>query len=137
MQLRLLACLAIAVVGSVAHAAQYECTISRIDFGDEIGNGVKEMFAKKLVGKALLVDTQDGVMTGVLNNSLFKPPLVLNHGDSENSFVAVTIVSPKLDKGVVGVDTRILTIKTWEPGKKKPFSLFWDDMLLRGRCVTR
>ena len=134
---RLIVYLAIATVGPATRAAQYECTISRIDFGDEISIGVKEMFIKQLVGKALLVDTQDGVMTGVLNNSLFKTPLVLNHGDSENSFVAATIVSPKFDKGVVGVDTRILTIKTWEAGAKKPFSLFWDDMLLRGRCVAR
>ena len=134
---RLIVYLAIAAVGPATRAAQCECTISRIDFGDEIGIGVKEMFIKQLVGKALLVDTRDGVMTGVLSNSLFKPPVVLNHGDGDNSFVAATIVSPKLDQGVVGVDTRIVTIKTWETGNKKPFSLFWDDMLLRGRCVAR
>jgi len=125
------------IASSMSTSAEYECTISRIDFGDDIDISVKEMFTKQLVGKTLLVNTQDGVMTGVLNNSLFKPPVVLNHGDSDNSFVAATIVSPKVDKGVVGVDTRILTIKTWATGKKKPFSLFWDDMLLRGRCVTR
>jgi hypothetical protein len=124
------------LASSISGSAEYECTISRIDFGDDIDISEKETFIKQLVGKTLLVDTQDGVMTGVLNNSLFKPPLVLNHGDSENSFVAATIVSPKLDKGVVGVDTRILTIKTWATGKKKPFSLFWDDMLMRGRCTS-
>ena len=125
------------IASSISASAEYECTIFRIDFGDDIDIGVKEMFTKQLVGKTLLINTQDGVMTGVLNNGLFKPPLVLNHGDSENSFVAATIVSPILDKGVVGTDTRILTIQTWATGKKKPFSLFWDDMLLRGRCVTR
>ena len=93
--------IALAIASSISVSAEYECTISRIDFGDDINVDTKEMFTKQLVGKTLLVDTRDGVMTGVLNNNLFKPPLVLNHGDSENSFVAATIVSPKLDKGVV------------------------------------
>ncbi len=128
---------ALIVASSISASADYECTISRIDFGDDIDIGVKEMFSRQSIGKTFLVDTQDGRMTGVINNSLFKSPLVLSHGDSENSFVAATIVSPKLDKGVVGVDTRILRIKTWATARNKPFSLFWDDMLFRGRCVTR
>jgi hypothetical protein len=116
-------------------AAQYRCTIQRIDFSDETGGGERAMFTKQLVGGRLIVDTHTGVMTGALRNSLFKAPLVLNHGDNQNSFVSATIVSPKFDKGVVGVDTRILTINTWRPTNRKPFSLFWDDMLMRGNCI--
>ncbi len=137
MYIKAIVVMGLAVASTISVSAEYECTILRIDFGDETDGSVKEMFTKQLVGKTVLVDTRDGVMTGALNNSLFKPPLVISHGDSENSFVAATMVSPKLDKGVVGVDTRILTIKTWETGNRKPFSLFWDDMLLRGRCTTR
>jgi len=119
---------------AVGLTAEYKCTISRIDFGDDLEVGVKERWNKQLVGKFLLVDTRTGVMTGALNNSLYKPPLLLNSGDSENSFVSATIVSPRFDQGVVGVDTRIITIQTWKSGSRKPFSLFWDDMLMRGRC---
>jgi hypothetical protein len=128
--------IALFIASTVGSTANYRCSIERIDFSDETDRGVREMHIKNLVGKQFAVDTTDGVMTGVLNNSLFKPPLVLNHGDSENSFVTATIVSPKFDQGVVGVDTRILTIKTWHSTRRKPFSLFWDDMLMRGACVT-
>lgn len=73
-------------------------------------------------------------MTGAFQNNLFKPPFVFNHGDDSNSFVVGTIVSPKIDNGVVGTDMRILTIKTRRNGGEKPFSLFWDDIVFRGSC---
>jgi hypothetical protein len=132
--MKLLVPLLMCFASAVGLTAEYKCTISRIDFGDDIDVGVKERWNKQLIGKFLLVDTRTGVMTGALNNSLYKPPLLLNGGDSENSFVSATIVSPRFDADVVGVDTRIITIKTWQSGSKKPFSLFWDDMLMRGRC---
>jgi hypothetical protein len=128
---------ALALGSAGASAAQYVCVIKSANFGDDVEPGVRQMFGGEYIGKSFSVDTRDGVMRGVLRNDLFKAPWVLNHGDEENSFVSAVIVSPKTDAGVVGVDTRILTIKTYAETKKKPFSLFWDDILFRGTCVSQ
>lgn len=123
------------LIVSPAYAEQFVCTIRSANFGDDIEVSVQEMWKKRHINKSFTVDTRDGVMRGVFRNDMLKPPFVFSHGDESNSFVVGTIVSPKLDAGVVGVDTRILTIKVWADTVTKPFSLFWDDVVYRGTCV--
>jgi hypothetical protein len=125
---------ALMLLGSPVYAEQFNCKIRSANFGEDIEIAVQEMWKKQYLNKTFTVDTRDGVMRGIFQNNLFKPPFVFYHGDESNSFVVGTLVSPKLDAGVVGTDTRILTIKVWRETRLKPFSLFWDDIVFRGDC---
>lgn len=125
------------ILSQYGYSAHYACSISRADFADDLAPESRAMFTSAFVGKSFTVDTRTGVMRGILENDRFKPPVVFSHGDHENSFVAATIVSPLTDSGVVGVDARMLRVKTWNESSNKPFTLLWDDIVFRGECFEQ
>lgn len=115
-------------------AAVYECLIKTINYPENTVRGWRKITNDRYVGKLFYVDTSTGVMRGIFRNDIMKPPTILNYGNSENSFVVATVVSPLTDSGVVGTDTRILRVRVWEEGQAKPFTLLWDDEVYRGEC---
>jgi hypothetical protein len=76
-------------------------------------------------------------MRGILSNSLLKSLIVFIAAIGKISFFAATVVVTTFDAEVAGVGTRILAIRTWVDRNAKPFLLFWDEKLLRAKCITR
>jgi hypothetical protein len=118
---------------SAFSAADYRCIVARrISAGHET-LAVQKMHDNTYIGKEFTVERQTGLMAGILKNSYFTKPQVIDSGSSDNSFKAIT--SMRLEEGLgSGTNIYALIINEYESSDKKGFVFLQNDVVYLGTC---
>ena len=114
-------------------APDYRCVInSRISAGEE-SLAVTKMREKELLGKEFTVDRRTGLMVGILKNSYYTKPQVIDRGSSGNSFKVIN--SMRIEEGLGrGSMIYALTINEYESSDKKAFVFLENAVVYMGTC---
>ncbi len=130
--------IAIAAVGCLIafnafSASDYRCVItSRASAGDE-SLAVKKSQEKIYLGQEFTVERRTGLMAGILKNSYFTKPQVIDSGSKDNSFKVIN--SLRLEEGLgSGTNIYALTINEFERTEKKGFVFLVNDTVYLGTC---
>lgn len=114
-------------------APDYRCVItSRASAGEE-SLGVKRSQDSVYIGKEFTVERRTGLMAGILKNSYFTKPQVIDIGSRDNSFKVIN--SLRLEEGLgSGTNIYALTINEYERSEKKGFVFLVNDTVYLGTC---
>ena len=130
--------IAIAAVGCLIafnafSASDYRCVItSRASAGDE-SLAVKKSQEKIYLGQEFTVERRTGLMAGILKNSYFTKPQVIDNGSKDNSFKVIN--SLRLEEGLgSGTNIYALTINEFERTEKKGYVFLVNDTVYLGTC---
>jgi len=130
--------IAIAAVGfliafNAFSASDYRCVItSRASAGEE-SLAVKKSQEKIYLGQEFTVERRTGLMAGILKNSYFTKPQVIDSGSKDNSFKVIN--SLRLEEGLgSGTNIYALTINEFERTEKKGFVFLVNDTVYLGTC---
>jgi len=114
-------------------ASDYRCVVtSRISAGEE-SLAVKKMQDKVYLGQEFTVERRTGLMAGILKNSYFTKPQVIDSGSRDNAFKVIN--SLRLEEGLgSGTNIYALTINEYESSDKKTFVFLANDNVYLGTC---
>lgn len=118
-----------------AAGSDYKCTIERYSVASGDEGEVYESYRKIYLGKKFIVEKKSGLMAGVLKNSYFTEPQVIDYGSSENSYKVVTIMSKQQGAGA-GSNIYALTINEFEKTRNKNFVFMQNDEVFFGKCIN-
>ena len=94
---------------------------------------VTKMREKELLGKEFTVDRRTGLMVGILKNSYYTKPQVIDRGSSGNSFKVIN--SMRIEEGLGrGSMIYALTINEYESSDKKAFVFLENAVVYMGTC---
>ena len=114
-------------------APDYRCVInSRASAGEE-SLALKKSQDTVYLGKEFTVERRTGLMAGILKNSYFTKPQVIDSGSRDNSFKVIN--SLRLEEGLgSGTNIYALTINEYERSDKKGFVFLVNDTVYLGTC---
>jgi hypothetical protein len=108
----------------------YQCTIKTSALVTDDGKLSVNSFTKIFVGRKFVVDVGSGRMIGdVSNHNAFGDPILINRGDKENGFKAVTVFKPN-----PAID--VINVETFADGRLKPFVFTSDTHVMTGLCTA-
>jgi hypothetical protein len=112
----------------------YRCVIERVHGAAIDSDPVITQERTNYVGKEFTVDRRFGTMFGILKNSYFTKPQVIDPGSKDNSFKVVTTM--RVDQGLgAGSAVYALVINEYVEPVKKPFVFLAGDVVYYGNCA--
>ena len=85
------------------------------------------------LGKEFTVERRTGLMAGILKNSYFTKPQVIDRGSRDNAFKVIN--SLRIEEGLgSGTNIYALTINEYESSDKKTFVFLANDNVYLGMC---
>ncbi len=112
-----------------ANAQDYKCRVERMASAADH----ETWYRQRLIGKQFSVNRTTGVISGpagLQNSSHAARPIVVDHGSKDNSFKAVTTLSPR-----PGSLVWVLVVDEYRQGKEKPFAFMDNSDVFFGTCV--
>jgi hypothetical protein len=114
-------------------APDYRCLIDRRMTAGQESSAVRKMHENAYLGKQFTVERRTGLMAGVLKNSYFTKPQVIDNGSKDNAFKVIN--SMRLEEGLgSGTNIYALTINEYESSDKKAFVFLANDAVYFGTC---
>ena len=114
-------------------APDYRCLVDRRMAAGQETSAVRKMHDKEYLGKEFTVERRTGLMAGVLKNSYFTKPQVIDSGSRDNAFKVIN--SMRLEEGLgSGTNIYALTINEYESSDKKAFVFLANDVVYLGTC---